>query len=155
MVRFALAAILLTACSGDGEAPDDTGATDSDTEATDSDTGFGSTDGVDETDTGTPSAVSFAADIAPITGSACAGCHTTDANGGFADADTHGGWTASSSIGLAYCEPGDPASSYGYLKIAGTQADAGGAGSQMPLGGSLSAAEVELFEAWVLDGCQP
>ena len=147
MARILLSLLLLTACGTDDAASSDTGLDGSDTDATDDDTN-------DDTGYGSD-AVTFAADIAPLTGVACASCHTADASGGFSGADTHSGWMAQSSTGLAYCEPGSLDDSYGYLKIVGNQATAGGAGAQMPTNGSLSAAEIGLVEAWILDGCQP
>jgi len=151
MARILLSLLLLTACGTDDAASSDTGLDGSDTDATDDDTNDDTND-----DTGYGSdAVTFAADIAPLTGVACASCHTADASGGFSGADTHSGWMAQSSTGLAYCEPGSLDDSYGYLKIVGDQATAGGAGAQMPTNGSLSAAEIGLVEAWILDGCQP
>lgn len=147
MTRILLSLLLLAACGSDAAGSSDTGPDGSDTDATDDDTN-------DDTGYGSD-AVTFAADIAPLTGVACASCHTADASGGFAGADTHSGWMATSSTGLAYCEPGSLDDSYGYLKIVGDQGTAGGAGAQMPTNGSLSAAEIGLVEAWILDGCQP
>ncbi len=82
--------------------------------------------------------------------------HTSGSSGGFTNVDTHAGWLATSSTGLTYFEPGDPSQSYAFLKITGDQGSvAGGAGARMPTNGFLAQPEIDLIEAWILDGCQP
>lgn len=57
-----------------------------------------------------------------------------------------------SSSGLDYIEPGDPNSSYLYLKITGTE---GISGSRMPLGSSaLSQNVIDSIRVWIENGAQ-
>ncbi len=53
-------------------------------------------------------------------------------------------------------EPGDPAKSYLLHKVKGTQANVGGGGAQMPLGGPfLSDQEIATIENWIKEGAKP
>ena len=49
-------------------------------------------------------------------------------------------------------EPGDPRNSYLWRKVEGTHLGAGGSGSTMPIGGSLSSSELDDIETWILEG---
>ena len=49
-------------------------------------------------------------------------------------------------------EPGSPADSYVWHKMNGTHSSVGGSGSTMPLGSSVSQADLDLIEAWIYDG---
>ena len=48
--------------------------------------------------------------------------------------------------------PGRPEASYLMHKLEGTAGGVGGIGTQMPLGGQLSAAQIDTVRAWVLSG---
>jgi hypothetical protein len=98
-------------------------------------------------------ALSYAVDIEPFLQPTCGGCH-----GG------SGGFTLSYNNLLANSldiptmpriSPFDPANSYAWLKMEGTHRLAGGAGNQMPPGGALPTAELDLIEQWILDGALP
>ena len=54
--------------------------------------------------------------------------------------------------GMDYVSPGDPAASYLWHKISGTHRAAGGRGGSMPLGGNLSATQLNQIEAWINAG---
>ena len=47
---------------------------------------------------------------------------------------------------------GSAEDSYLYHKLTNSHTDKGGSGSQMPLGGSLSAEEIDIVAAWIDDG---
>jgi cytochrome c553 len=49
-------------------------------------------------------------------------------------------------------EPYDPACSYFVLKLRGTAGDAGGLATPMPVGESLTEAEIQSIEAWIANG---
>jgi hypothetical protein len=53
---------------------------------------------------------------------------------------------------LARVQPGSLEESYLWHKLKGTHLDVGGEGEQMPLIGEIDAAELELFETWILGG---
>jgi hypothetical protein len=55
---------------------------------------------------------------------------------------------------LALVQPGDSQRSYLMLKVTGKQAQAGGSGARMPLGGVLDAASVETLQAWIEAGAK-
>ena len=104
--------------------------------------------------------LSFATDVwAPIIQPNC-GCHAASPSGGLLM-----GMDAASSFasmvgvpsmnGMPFVTAGDPENSYVLHKMRGTQVDAGGAGSQMPLGApALDAATLDAVEAWILDGAK-
>ena len=50
--------------------------------------------------------------------------------------------------------PYDLDASYLWHKIKGTQFDAGGSGSTMPIGGTLTSDEIETIEGWILNGAE-
>ncbi len=105
----------------------------------------------------------FARDIQPILSNNCAlsGCH----------AGTAPSLGQNLSAGVAYanivCVPSvevpgmmrvrplQPDSSYLVHKIQGTQADVGGSGGRMPLGGTpLSQTQIDLIRAWIAAGAK-
>ena len=53
---------------------------------------------------------------------------------------------------LVHVTPGDPDTSYMFHKIAGTQVEAGGGGSKMPLGDMLTPEQIATISAWIVDG---
>jgi len=102
----------------------------------------------------------FAAQVQPLLGTRCGGCHggpSTAQYAGLKDLDNPA---------LAYSrivnvpstelptmdriEPGDHTLSYLWHKVNGSQASVGGAGSQMPLsGGPLSQGEIDGIAGWI------
>jgi hypothetical protein len=102
--------------------------------------------------------LSFAADVwEPILVTQC-GCHQVGASGGLLmGMDAASAYAAMvnvpSSNGMPYVTPGDPANSYMFHKVSGTQLDAGGGGSTMPLGApKLGQADLDAISAWIADG---
>jgi len=144
------------------EFPDDggTGGTGS-TGSTSETDGTGSTDGTDGTDStgSTGDGMLTFDDVWPIL-SLC-GCHiggtpdlATNGNLTFTDMDAYAklvGAPSPSLPELNLIEPSEPENSYLMHKLKDTQADVGGAGTQMPLGG-LDPADIQLIEDWILAG---
>jgi len=101
-----------------------------------------------------------AADVQLVVNARCASCHTTGSSGGMT-MGTNNVWAATVNVpstqasGMDRIEPGDPDNSYIWRKIEGTQAAAGGSGSQMPFGGSLNSADRDVWETWILEGAVP
>ena len=116
-------------------------------------------DSGEETSAGT---TSYARDVDPIVTRSCAtsGCH---------DAEAEEGLDLRSAVALASLvdvpaeqapldrvEPGDPAASYFWHKLNGTQSSVGGRGDTMPKDAPpLSAEELALIEAWISEGTLP
>ena len=132
--------------AADTTAADTTAA---DTTAADTSTGDPTTGGV--------AGMRFADEIWPILEPAC-GCHQLAASGTLligTDAATAYAALVNkpSTINMNYVTPGDPDASYMFHKVAGTQVDAGGGGSTMPLGAAaFSPADIATIEAWISDG---
>jgi hypothetical protein len=88
----------------------------------------------------------------------CTGCHfgTTPAGG----LNLTAGVSHSQTVGVASgqlptmdrVEPSDPSNSYLWHKINDTHAGVGGFGTEMPPGGSLSVAELQVIEDWINAG---
>jgi hypothetical protein len=102
-------------------------------------------------------AVSYERDIQPIFDENCVACHQT----GSAEQGLvfEGGKSfdnivrvPSKEAKLLLVSPGNPDQSYLLVKLAGTQAKAGGHGAQMPLGDPLSAAKIALVSNWIAAG---
>ncbi len=92
------------------------------------------------------------AEVAAIFMAACNGCHIGGTSGGLSLAGDFTQATvnvASRQSGLDLIEPGDRAASYLYRKVEGTHIEAGGRSSRMPLGGALSAGEIETIGLWI------
>jgi len=134
-VRTTVAALMIgvLACSGDGE----NGPMDPPT----SDTSL------------------FAAVQSILTGNcAFSGCHagSTPQQG----MNLSAGHAYSNIVGVASNEvprlmrvaPSDPDSSYLVLKVEGKAGLVGGVGTQMPLGGALSQAQIDTIRAWIAEG---
>jgi plastocyanin len=86
-----------------------------------------------------------------------AGCHNPGLSGGMSlhpdnAYDQTVDEPSTQAPGLDRIEPFDENDSYLWHKINGTQGSVGGGGSQMPLGGSLGATDIELLQQWILDG---
>lgn len=102
--------------------------------------------------------LSFAADVwEPILVTQC-GCHQVGASGGLLMGMDAASAYASmvnvpSSNGMPYVTPGDPDNSYLFHKVDGTQVEAGGGGSTMPLGAPmLGQPDIDAIAAWIADG---
>ncbi len=143
--------------------PDDTTANPDDTTGTPDDT-----TGTPDDTTGTPDdttasgdGISFAVDIyGPIIMARCS-CHVNGASGGLAmpDAATAYGnlvGVPASVAPLNRVEAGDSDASYIFHKVNGTQADVGGGGGQMPLGGGpLDGGQISDIANWINEGALP
>ena len=100
-----------------------------------------------------PDTVSFITDIQPIFDANCAGCHGL---GGAADLDLRPGFSHASLVGVTATEidmprvdPGQPPTSWLFLKITGTQT----VGDPMPPGGSrLPESTLDLVAQWIVEG---
>lgn len=113
--------------------------------------------------TGGGAGLSHAADIQPIWDAKCvSACHETggaaatillltegDAFAALVDAQSP------SIPGLTLVVPGDRESSYLWHKVNGSQADVGGGGLKMPIGGSLDASDLETIGQWIDEGAKP
>ncbi|WP_045117458.1 hypothetical protein [Plesiocystis pacifica] len=149
---FALvSASMLTACPSDDGSDDDVGTDEEDT---------GMDDSMMDEETTMGGELSHAADIQPIWDANCAveGCHVA----GAIAPDLSDGYTAmvgvasTQAAGVDYVVAGDAANSYVVAKLAGTQSDLGGAGSQMPLNlEALSDADQALITDWINSGANP
>ncbi len=99
----------------------------------------------------------FDDDVRPVLDAACGSCHVMGSSGNFNFASGHSALVdvASGQSALAYVKAGDPDASYLLHKLRGTHLSAGGSGSQMPFGGMLPPADIDLVEAWIASGAQP
>lgn len=163
---------LLTACpSGGGEttgSESDTagttaGSTDDSTGGTTGASTGGTTEEPTSSATGGSSTggagVSFAA-VQEIFTSSC-NCHQTPPNPGngmleLTPGNAHAnlvGVKSSQATGTNRVEPGDPSTSYLWLKLTGDYLTVtGGTGDPMPLGGSLTPEQMTTIEEWILAG---
>ena len=95
-------------------------------------------------------------DIQNIIDSECSTCHNDTVSNGGLSLDSVFDDTvnqASSDVpSMDLHEPGDLRNSYIWHKLDGTQLDVGGAGAQMPSGGSLSSSDMDTWETWILEG---
>jgi len=143
---------------------DDDDATGDDDDATgdDDDSGGDDDDSSGDDDDSSPSPSTFSDVFSIILNQSCS-CHAGASHStGFAHAgDQATAYSvlvdvpSSEAPSLDRVEPGDLAASYLWNKVVGSQADVGGSGGQMPLGGSgLNVAELDVLESWILDGAQ-
>lgn len=143
-----------TDASPDAESGDipDTAAPELDTTVAD-----GSADGGDVLLADVPPRVPSTSSIYALLATECSPCHTDRAEGGLLLLDD-GGLEArllSPSLQLPSMpriQPGEPDSSYLFLKVTGQHVDAGGLGEPMPLGTPLSAGDTELLRRWIEAG---
>jgi hypothetical protein len=103
--------------------------------------------------------LSFAADVEPILLASCS-CHTGSTPAAGLDLSEGNGLAAlveapATGADLDLVAPGDPQNSYLLHKLDGTQADVGGAGARMPMGGSLPDDDVIVIEDWIDAGAKP
>jgi hypothetical protein len=101
--------------------------------------------------------VSFRTDVMPLLTTRCVMCHVEGAEQGnlslYPDAWAQLVGVRSTQSPLKRVEPGAPDKSYLYLKVLGTQLDAGGSGLRMPFQQDpLSPAELELLRKWIEQG---
>ena len=100
--------------------------------------------------------VSFDRDVMPILTRQCVMCHLPGAALGglslYPDARASLVGVASTQSPLKLVEPDAPERSYLYVKMIGTQSEAGGSGQVMPPSGALAAAEIELVRRWIEQG---
>lgn len=102
---------------------------------------------------------SYKTTLGPIVESECIACHVGEADngGGF---DISGGWDAIVEVEarqtseMPLITPGDHLQSYLWHKLNGSQSLAAGAGTQMPLGGSLSDEEIAEIASWIDAGAR-
>ncbi len=98
--------------------------------------------------------VSFGADLWPILDARCIGCHNSgNAQGGLVLSEDPADLVGVESLAFApslLVEAGNRDGSVLYLKLMGDE----DYGSQMPLGSTLEAAEIELFGRWIDEGAQ-
>ncbi len=147
-------AVMLVACGGKS---DDSGDTASSTGTTTAPTGT-ATAGGGGTGTGGATGLSHAADVQPIWDAKCTPCHIVTSSGNLNITEGHSaqvGVPSTQATDLNLIEPGDPSKSYTWLKLQDTHDDAGGFGSAMPQGGSLSSDELATIETWILEGAAP
>ena len=64
-------------------------------------------------------------------------------------------WVKSQQSDLPLVTPGDPSQSYLWHKLMGTQADVGGSGAKMPLGGKLDDKSLATVEEWITACVEP
>ncbi len=109
-------------------------------------------------DSGTFTDVSYA-DVQAIWDGSCAGsgCHTSGGtSGGLAldDGSSHANLVGVAATGASMDQvtAGSTDDSYLWHKLQDTHGDAGGSGSAMPLGGSLTGSESSTVESWILNG---
>ena len=91
--------------------------------------------------------------VQAIFSTSCAGCH----GGSFPPLDGDictdvVDVSSQQASGMFMIQSGSSQDSYLYHKLVNSHTDFGGAGNQMPLGGSLSAEEIEIVAVWIDEG---
>lgn len=112
--------------------------------------------------------VSYVADIQPIwdgePGKSCVtGCHASDGIANYTTVILDSASSYDSMVdkpspsvpSLKLVAPGDPDNSYLWLKLTGEFSDVGGIGTPMPQGYTLDQADLDLIEAWIVQGALP
>ncbi|MBK7827266.1 hypothetical protein [Nannocystis sp.] len=160
-----LATILaLPACDGGDKTTSDEGSTSdaatSDASATDPTTTDTPTTTDDTTTASGP--LSFATDVwGPILDPICS-CHHVAGSGSLVMGDDAAtalaamlGVKAGGAPTVNFVTAGDSTASYIINKLEGTQAEAGGGGSKMPLSGSVTPEQIATIKQWIDDGANP
>ena len=98
-------------------------------------------------------------DVGPLVEARCVGCHRAGEDpppsGGFVlDGPERVIDQPSAQATMALVTPGDALHSYLWHKINGSQSVAGGAGTSMPIGGSLTDDEIQLVADWIDGGAE-
>lgn len=103
--------------------------------------------------------VSLKTDLQPIINSQCVFCHVTGAENGGLNLGRRDAYAAlianSTQASMPRVTPGDTTKSYLVHKLRGTQLDAGGSGTRMPMNDPprpLDAAQLDLFVRWIESG---
>lgn len=160
------ALLALPACDGgDKNTTSDDSSTGAATDASatdDSATGTGETGTPTTGDATTaPGELSFAVDVwEPILSPICT-CHGPGSGGlvmGMDAATAFAAMVGKPSTGapaVNYVEAGDSAKSYIINKLEGTQIEAGGAGSMMPLSGTITPEQIQTIKDWIDAGAKP
>lgn len=176
-VRRLAAALLVTtlalpACGDDGDTTDTddktttagntTGTTNTTNNNTTGTTEDNPTTTMGGSTTGTQGDLSHDADIQPIWDANCVtACHTTGGSGAMYilfDSDPYSQIVDKMSVSypaLTLVTPGSRDDSYLWHKLNGSQVEAGGGGSKMPLGPALSADDLEKIGQWIDQGAKP
>ena len=173
--QLAVATLVLTVGCDSGGGDESGGSTDLSTSgATDPSTSDATPTTTDETptssesgssdETGTETLVDYMTQIQPIWDMRCVtGCHIES---GIAQTDGPILTAAQSYMdlvnaasptvpGIDEVEPGDVDKSYLWHKLLNTQSNVSGLGAQMPLGGMLPQAELDLIKLWIEQGANP
>ncbi|RQR27565.1 hypothetical protein [Burkholderia sp. Bp9142] len=108
----------------------------------------------DETHVG---AQSFKKDVQPILDANCVSCHQTGSAPQNLVLESGASYRAivnhsSTEAHQMLVAPGAPKSSYLLAKISGSQAELGGKGERMPIGGVLQSEDIEAIRAWIAAG---
>ncbi len=96
--------------------------------------------------------ISFANDVQPIFDQNCISCHPSSGNLDLTTAHSYSQLVNVNASGYSAKRvvPGDAENSVLYKKIDGS----GTYGSNMPLGGNLSAAQINTIKQWIIEGAQ-
>ena len=96
--------------------------------------------------------VSFTDDVQPIFNQNCTSCHPSSGNLDLTASNSYNQLVNVDASGYSAKRvvPGDPEHSVLYKKIDGS----GAYGSNMPLGGSLSAAQIAIIKQWIEEGAR-
>ena len=95
-------------------------------------------------------AVDFDTEIQPIFTSTCVGCHGTSGGLSLVAGQAYGNLVDVVSQGYSPAQrvtPGDPSASVLYNKVAGTGVN----GQRMPVGGTLTTAQIQLISDWITE----
>ena len=114
----------------------------------------------DSTSTGEPAGLSWEMDVYPVIVAPNCGCHAKDGAGGLTMTNATDSYAILVDVpswqsDFKRVEPGDPAKSYLFHKLNGTQ-DKFGSGFQMPLGvAPMPKEQVDLVAQWISEGALP
>jgi mono/diheme cytochrome c family protein len=103
--------------------------------------------------------VRFASTVQPIFDANCVSCHQSGAAQQGLNLESGSSYAAivnhrSTVVDRALVVPGSPGGSYLLLKVLGTQGEVGGKGVRMPMGGDLTAADIQSLRDWIAAGAK-